>query len=439
MIQLNSLLISRVLTPRQIQAQEAYLQRLEENPFDALLEEPNYLELLFQKVENLVQYGITEQEFQNLLVLLLVLRFIIYSIYYNPITSFKMCCIGGFSAYLWLTTFFNHTNRYFPYMANNVFMANMYDEQLQDFMSVIKESTHKGMMDSVALSSDPSNYSFWSVMRFRILARELVFGSLIPFVQQLWGLIPQSFFDTIRPITDYFGYNILPLVQRFWKLNAQGTYGMIAYTFIVRVQKKYCPYHIRWHYTYVLIHSFVSRNIYTTLQRAQLYVLNVLIPQRRFEEAETISIYIGVAIWLHLSCIMLATLHALFSQYFFVPLLTEAVELHIGPRPKRSIWSGGYTAWQDQPTFYKREFNPFGDSTRLWWGWLGRGLNFVPPPPKKDRRGYKKAWRKIKRTLKEVRDYYLEPGPGSLRRKRPNRAKRAWRKIKRAWRNLWQR
>jgi len=431
MNQFSSVIIS-VLTPRQIQAQEAYFQRLEENPFEAILEEPSLWELLFQKLENLIRYGITEREFQDLLVFLLVLRFIIYSIYYNPITSFKMCCIGGFSAYLWLTVLFNHTHRYLPYMANNTFMLNMYDEQSLDFTSAVSRFTKQGMLDSVVL--DISEYPFWSIMRFKILTKELVFGTLIPFVKQLWGLIPQSFFETIQPVTDYFGQYIFPLVKRFWKLNARGTYGMITYTFLVRVQKKYCPYHIRWHYTYVLIHSFVSRNIYLTLQRAQLYVLNVLVPQRRFDEAETVSIYIGVAIWLHLGLIMLAALHALFSQYFFIPLLTEAVEMHIGPRPKRSIWSGGYTAWQDQPAFYKREFNPFGDSTRLWWGWLGRGINFIPPPPRKNRRGYKKAWRKIKRTWKEFRDYYWEP---DFRKKQPNRFKRAWRKIKRAWRNLW--
>ena len=98
MSQLNSLLISK-LTPRQIQAQDEYLQRLELNPFEALLEEPNYRELAFQKLENLIKYGITAQEFQDLVVVLLVLRFVIYSIKYNPITSFKLCCIGGFSAY----------------------------------------------------------------------------------------------------------------------------------------------------------------------------------------------------------------------------------------------------------------------------------------------------------------------------------------------------
>ena len=42
-------------------------------------------------------------------------------------------------------------------------------------------------------------------------------------------------------------------------------------------------------------------------------------------------------------------LHAIFSQYFYVPFIVQnSVELHVGKRPTKSIYSGGYTAWQDE-------------------------------------------------------------------------------------------
>jgi hypothetical protein len=387
MSQLNSLLISK-LTPRQIQAQDEYLQRLELNPFEALLEETNYRELAFQKLENLIKYGITAQEFQDLVVVLLVLRFVIYSIKYNPITSFKLCCIGGFSAYLWLTVFFNHTTRYMALMPNNLFMANMFEEQMEDYTTVFLDATQRGIEDATKWSiarQDINDLPFWSVMRFKILVAD----NIIPLPQQMFALIPQSIITSMEPLYSFFSRNLFPLARRFYSLNSRSILGMISYTFIVRINKVYCPYHVRWHYTYVIIHSQLSNTLYETLLRAQMYVINVLLPTRQFDEAETVSIYIGVTIWLHLACLMLATLHALFSQYFFIPIISEAVELHIGPRPKRSIWSGGYTAWQDQPAFYKRRFNIFGDSTRLWWGWLGRGVD-KPPPKKKKKRKKKK-------------------------------------------------
>ena len=46
----------------------------------------------------------------------------------------------------------------------------------------------------------------------------------------------------------------------------------------------------------------------------------------------------------------------------------ENTELHIGPRPKNSIYSGGNTAWQDE-----KEKNIQRSFPKLWYGWFGNG------------------------------------------------------------------
>ena len=85
--------------------------------------------------------------------------------------------------------------------------------------------------------------------------------------------------------------------------------------------------------------------------------------------------------------ILLGLLHALCGQYFYFPFFTETTELHIGPRPKDSIYSGGYTIWQNKRAFMiSREAstrlgkyrsgtirNAYSLLPRLWYGWLGRG------------------------------------------------------------------
>ena len=48
----------------------------------------------------------------------------------------------------------------------------------------------------------------------------------------------------------------------------------------------------------------------------------------------------------------------------------ENTELHIGPRPKTSIYSGGNTAWQD-PDEKERNFQRF--LPKFWYGWFGSG------------------------------------------------------------------
>ena len=66
--------------------------------------------------------------------------------------------------------------------------------------------------------------------------------------------------------------------------------------------------------------------------------------------------------------------HALIGQYFYIPFFTENIELHIGPRNKNSIYSGGYTAWQDE------DEKPRGIIPKFWYGWFGRGTlepNFI--------------------------------------------------------------
>jgi hypothetical protein len=49
----------------------------------------------------------------------------------------------------------------------------------------------------------------------------------------------------------------------------------------------------------------------------------------------------------HIGFIIFGLFHAIWGQYFYVPFFVENTELHIGPRPKNSIYSGGQTAWQD--------------------------------------------------------------------------------------------
>jgi hypothetical protein len=109
-------------------------------------------------------------------------------------------------------------------------------------------------------------------------------------------------------------------------------------------------------------------------------IFQTLLPQGRYEEAENMRIYLGALAFVHISFVMYAMLHAIFSQYFYVPFIVQNVELHVGNRPTKSIYSGGYTAWQDEFVFYDIKFR---EMMRLWWGFLGRG---VKKRPRKRRR-----------------------------------------------------
>ena len=99
--------------------------------------------------------------------------------------------------------------------------------------------------------------------------------------------------------------------------------------------------------------------------------------------------------------IILPLFHALLGQYFFIPYLTRNVELHVGLRPKDSIYSGGYTAWQDFSIFLKeigekKEELPF----KFWWGWFGRGTDQqVPVNSQKNRQT---IFNKLRKFIKKL-------------------------------------
>jgi hypothetical protein len=53
--------------------------------------------------------------------------------------------------------------------------------------------------------------------------------------------------------------------------------------------------------------------------------------------------------------------------------LLKIQNLHIGPRPTSSIYSGGQTAWQD-PEEKEKNLNRL--FPKLWYGWFGRGTKY---------------------------------------------------------------
>ena len=166
-------------------------------------------------------------------------------------------------------------------------------------------------------------------------------------------------------------------VSKFWTQLS----GIAAYAVITRIGKRYCPYLVRWHWTFLLIIGFIEQILIYFCYRISYFQLNVLIPQAESLESLAgsesqrlllqVNILNGVLAFIicfHLGLILFGLFHAIWGQYFYFPFFVENTELHIGPRPKNSIYSGGKTAWQDE-----KEKNIERVFPKLWYGWFGRG------------------------------------------------------------------
>ena len=168
----------------------------------------------------------------------------------------------------------------------------------------------------------------------------------------------------------------------------------------MRLNKRLCPYLIRWHWTFLWTLSAVE-NIYIQLiRRLQYYLYQVVIPEDKYiEQPIILGLLVGFAL-IHFMIIIFGLLHASCGQYFYFPFLVENAEIHIGPRPKNSIYSGGYTSWQNNKDKRIAWMVRGGKNAwqlyfpRLWWGWFGRGGSSIDNEARNTERAYRAKRRK---------------------------------------------
>ena len=99
---------------------------------------------------------------------------------------------------------------------------------------------------------------------------------------------------------------------------------------------------------------------------------------------------------MHLGLIFFGLFHAIWGQYFYFPFLVENTELHIGPRPKNSIYAGGNTAWQDEKEKNIQRFFP-----KIWYGWFGNGTKQNGFIIRSLKRFFPKIWLKFQKQFRK--------------------------------------
>ena len=306
-------------------------------------------QIFFYKIKEISLYGFTIEEFQRAMIILCLIRFIVYSLRYNIVTSVKICAIGSISCILWAMALNDCVSAYFPNLALHPLLRNIYREEILYRENAQFRAAGRVFDDLIKQTNKPYDFDWMG---------------------PIFARFPESISHITDPIYIFIRKDLVKTLSTIYKTNIKPMSSMFLYIGWVRVGKKYCPYHIRWHFTFITLYNTFIPYLFKSAFRARVFLNKVLIPERRYVEAENIRLYLGAWAFVHISFVMIAMLHAIFSQYFYLPFLTYSVELHVGKRPKKSIYSGGYTAWQDDFVFYNIKFR---DTLRLWWGFLGRG------------------------------------------------------------------
>ena len=341
----------------------------------------NTLHLLVQGLFNKLQEGLNIVEIENILFFILFVRFIILAIRYNLKTSFYITSIGLFAGYLWYRHLLDIISTYSNVLIKIPFLQNFGQDVIQ-----LESMSHQGLGASSKLGENTHWYNPGQVIYSGIM-RAIV--SIDPETGKKYYIDPLSMIiSKIKQsghsdvISFYYNlYNkIIPKVydvcSKFWNQLS----GIAAYATITRIGKRYCPYLIRWHWTFLLIIMMIEQIFITFISRANYFQTQVLIPQNETYDSSIntslelqiyfLNIIIASTVLIHIGFLIFGLFHAIWGQYFYLPFFVENTELHIGPRPKNSIYSGGNTSWQD-PREKDKTLNR--KLPKLWYGWFGRG------------------------------------------------------------------
>lgn len=364
------------------------------------------LKLVFQGILERYQHGLGLIDIENLILFITFVRFIILAIRYNIKTSFYICCISLFASMIW----YFHIKDLFAWYGDLMVDTRLTNQVVEDLISVKSSEQAFQQSDAPYLSfanQDPVNFikSSWLYSTERGNYR-------IDPISMLVTNVPDAYKEQIQKIY-YLAYGkVIPSVWKIFDSQLKQLLPIIVYLVVVRLNKKYCPYLIRWHWTFLIVFNFVEDVFLKLIYRLWIYQNNVLIPTERYEDSALVQVFFMSMVSLHYLFIWFGLLHAACGQYFYMPFLTENTEIHIGKRAKDSIYSGGYTSWQDGLTRKvdimvrgKKRFT----RPRIWWGWFGKTKYDLSETEyrqkrqqnlrKKQNKGFRKLFRRLKRWI----------------------------------------
>jgi hypothetical protein len=361
------------------------------------------IEGLWEKIQN----GLTLSDIENVLFFILFIRFVILAIRYNLKTSLYITCIGLFAGYLWYRHLIDLISMYRSVLLKLPFLhslgmdaVQMRSLNRQMALTDLKlgENAHwynPGQILYYALTKGIVNIDQETGLRYYIDPISMAISNLQEPTKSNVASLYYKIYNKIIP-------KIFDICSKFWNQLS----GVAAYAVITRIGKRYCPYLVRWHWTFLLIIGMVEQIFIYFIYRVYYFQSFVLIPQvesysnsidsNLILQINLLNVVIACVVLTHIGLIIFGLFHAIWGQYFYLPFFVENTELHIGRRPQDSIYSGGQTAWQNPEEKNLNRLFP-----KLWFGWFGRGSKENSPFLKIILKLIKKFFKKIIKQFKK--------------------------------------
>jgi hypothetical protein len=380
------------------------LSNLEPAPVVSL----NTFRLIIEGLWEKVQDGLTLADIENVLFFILFIRFVIIALRYNLKTSLYITCIGLFAGYLWYRHLIDLISMYRSVLLKLPFLNKLGMDAVQ------LRSLHRQMvLTDLKLGENAHWYNPGQILYYAFTKGIVNVDSetglryyidpISMFISNLEEPTKSNILPIYYKIYTKFIPKIFDICSKFW---AQLS-GIAAYSVITRIGKRYCPYLIRWHWTFLLIIGMIEQIFIFFIYRVYYFQSFVLIPKIESYnnyvdpnlnlQNNMLNGIIACVVVAHLGFIIFGLFHAIWGQYFYVPFFVENTELHIGPRPKNSVYSGGQTSWQDPK---EKEKNLQRLFPKFWYGWFGRGTKGRWPFGNIFKKFFKKIAKKLRRQFR---------------------------------------
>ena len=328
-----------------------------------------------------IQDGLTLADIENILFFILFIRFVILTIRYNLKTSFYITCIGLFAGYLWYRHLIDLISMYRSVLLKLPFLHKLGMDAVQ-----LRSLNRQMVLTDLKLGENAHWYNPGQALYYAFtkglvnVDTETGLRYYIDPISMIVSNLKEPTKSNILPLYYKIYNKIIPKIydicSKFWTQLS----GVAAYAVITRIGKRYCPYLIRWHWTFLLIIGMVEQIFIYFIYRVYYFQTFVLVPQLTSYSNHTdsnlllqinvLNSVIACVVLTHIGFIIFGLFHAIWGQYFYIPFFVENTELHIGPRPKNSVYSGGQTAWQDSK---EKEKNIKRVLPKIWYGWFGTG------------------------------------------------------------------
>ena len=337
--------------------------------------------IIVQGLSSKFQDGLTLADIENILFFVLFFRFVILALRYNLKTSLYITCIGLFAGYLWYKHLIDLISMYRGVLLNLPFLNKLGMDAVQ------LRSLHEQMvLTDMKLGENAHWYNPGRVIYYAFtkgvvnIDPETGLKYYIDPISMIISKLQEPLKTTVLPFY-YTVYNkvipkIYEICSKFWTQLS----SVAAYAVITRIGKRYCPYLVRWHWTFLLIIGLIEQILIYFIYRVYYFQSYVLIPQAEsfttyvdsnlLLQINILNVIVTYFVLIHIGFVIFGLLHAICGQYFYIPFFVENTELHIGLKPKDSLYSGGYASWQDSKE-KKKNFNRL--FPKLWYGWFGRG------------------------------------------------------------------